>query len=414
MNNDEWFMDGHKLPQPLPRDETFKLIQLATNGSEEARVKLVTHNIRLVLYIVSNRFSNVEYDKKDLVSIGNIGLLKAIDTFDISKGFEFSTYAMKCIDNEILMFLRKIKKHQNIVSMDTIVFHDKDGSDIKLEDKLSDGSDLVEDHEQNEIHSIIRKLVQELPDREKEIVMLHFGFYNDRIYTQEEIADKLNISQSYTSRLIKKTVKKIGKQLVYVGVIELHEKAKTKGNEKGKKETKKLLANREVEKKEKKTVVAPKVIKQIVDETKPLIQEQYDFSSKKASPIASVPETIKEEVEDDVKAEQKVESAPVKSQESSNDITKSDCLKMLELLRTPTFTQMISVLTAKESIIILLKLGYVDEKYYSNKSIAKFLGIEEIEVIETTKKVLLLYKENINNFLDGIIEVVIDPKDKIK
>ena len=125
MNNDEWFMDGHKLPQPLPRDETYKLIQLVANGSEEARVKLVTHNIRLVLYIVSNRFSNVEYDKKDLVSIGNIGLLKAIDTFDISKGFEFSTYAVRCIVNEILLFLKKI--NNNTDSIDRIVFHDKDG-----------------------------------------------------------------------------------------------------------------------------------------------------------------------------------------------------------------------------------------------------------------------------------------------
>jgi RNA polymerase sporulation-specific sigma factor len=234
MNNDEWFMDGHKLPQPLPRDETYKLIQLVANGSEEARVKLVTHNIRLVLYIVSNRFSNVEYDKKDLVSIGNIGLLKAIDTFDISKGFEFSTYAVRCIVNEILLFLKKI--NNNTDSIDRIVFHDKDGSKIKLEDKLSDGSDLVEDHEQNEIHSIIRKLVQELPNREKEVVMLYFGFYNNRIYTQEEIAGKLNISQSYTSRLIKKIVKKIGKQLDDVGVLELHEK--------GKKETKKSQEKR--------------------------------------------------------------------------------------------------------------------------------------------------------------------------
>ena len=107
---------------------------------------------------------------------------------------------------------------------------------VELEDKLSDGSDLVEDHEQNEIHSIIRKLVQELPNREKEVVMLYFGFYNDRIYTQEEIAGKLNISQSYTSRLIKKIVKKIGKQLDDIGVLELHEK--------GKKETKKSQEKR--------------------------------------------------------------------------------------------------------------------------------------------------------------------------
>ena len=490
MNTDEWLMDGHKLPQPLPKDETYKLFQLAATGSEEARDKLITHNIRLVLYEVSNKFLNVDYDKKDLVSIGNIGLLKAINTYDVSKEFEFATYAARCIDNEILMFLRKLKKHQNTDSIDRVVFRDKDGSELKLEDKLSDGSDLVEDHEQNETHNIIRKLVKKLPDRDKEIVMLHFGFYNDRIYTQKEIADKFNISQSYVSRLITKIVKRLGKQLEDVGVIELHEKPKTKEKEKDKKEMrriqsiyeyfkdytreqvdemlsklseeemalitlrygddldnpvqskltkentnkfygflipkmKRLLANPTGEKKrnprkprEKKvetTIATSEVVKPIVDAPKPLIQEQPDLSSEKVSPMTSVSEEIKEEVEGELipKVEAKEEETPVTNlEETSNDITKSDCQKMLELLRTPTFTQMMSVLTAKESIIISLKLGYVDGKYFSTESIAQFLGIEEMEVIETTKKVLLLYKENINNFLDSIIEVATDTNEK--
>ena len=396
MNTDEWFMDGHKLPQPLPKDETYKLIQLAATGSEEARDKLITHNIRLVLYEVSNKFLNVDYDKKDLVSIGNIGLLKAIDTYDVSKGFEFAAYAARCIDNEILMFLRKLKKHQNTDSIDRVVFRDKDGSELKLEDKLSDGSDLVEDHEQKETHNIIRKLVKELPDRDKEIVMLHFGFYNDRIYTQKEIADKFNISQSYVSRLIIKIVKRLGKQLEAVGVIELHEKPKTK------------------EKKGETTIATSEVVKPIVDESKQLVQGQPDLSSGKVSPMTSVPEEIKGEVEGELisKVEAKEETPVTNLEETSNDITKSDCLKILELLRTPTFTQMMSVLTAKDSIIISLKLRYVDGKYFSTESIAQFLGIEEKEVIETAKKVLLLYKENIKKFLDSIIEVATDPDEK--
>lgn len=224
MNTDELFVDGHKLPQPLSKEEVYKLIQEANEGSKEARDKLITHNIRLVLYEVTHKFQNVNYDKKDLVSIGNIGLLKAINTYDLSKGFEFAAYAVRCIDNEILMLLRKLKKDQSNDSLDRVIFHDKDGSKMKLEDKLSDDSDLVEDLENEETHRIIREVVKKLPNRDKEIIMLHFGFYDDKTYTQREIADKFNISQAYISRLITKIVKKVGKILESKGVIELHSK----------------------------------------------------------------------------------------------------------------------------------------------------------------------------------------------
>ena len=136
MNTDELFIEGHKLPQPLSKEEVYKLIQEANEGSKEARDKLVTHNIRFVLYEVTNKFQKVDYDKKDLVSIGNLGLIKAINTYDLSKGFEFATYATRCIDNEILMFLRKLKKEQAVDSIDRVIFQDKDGSEMKLGDKL--------------------------------------------------------------------------------------------------------------------------------------------------------------------------------------------------------------------------------------------------------------------------------------
>ena len=140
------------------------------------------------------------------------------------------------------------------------------------------------------------------------------------------------------------------------------------------------------------------------------VQAQLNLSSEESTPIVPVQE-IKEEVKGELISKTKPKEEPtsvVKADEASNDMAKHDCVKMLELLRTPTFTQMMSVLTAKESIIISLKLGYVDGKYFSTESIAQFLGIEETEVIETTKKVLLLYKENINSFLDSIIEVATD------
>ena len=176
MNTDELFIDGHKLPKLLSKQEVYELLEKIKQGDELAREKLVEHNIRLVLYEVTGRFKSVEYDKKDLVSIGNVGLMKAITTFDTSKKFEFATYAIRCIDNEILMFLRKLKKNQNVDSLDRTINHDKDGNELKIEDTISDETDIVEEYTDNETHQIIRQIVKDLPDRDREIIMLHFGF----------------------------------------------------------------------------------------------------------------------------------------------------------------------------------------------------------------------------------------------
>lgn len=158
------------------------------------------HNLRLVLRQVFRRFGMVDYDKNDLISIGKIGLIKAINTYDAEKNFRFSSYAVKCIDNEILIFLRTI---------------------------------FVEELERIETYRIIRGLIAELPDRDKEIIMLRFGFYDEHIYTQKEIADELNIAQSYVCGLITKIVKKLGSELEEQGVIELHERPRvTKNNKK--------------------------------------------------------------------------------------------------------------------------------------------------------------------------------------
>ena len=481
MNNYELFIDGYRLPQPLIKDELDKLIKEACSGSKEARDKLIIHNIRLVLHEVTNRFRNIDYDKKDLVSIGSIGLVKAVNTYDITKEVKFATYAVRCIDNEFLMFLRKVKHDKNIDSIDKVLFYGKDGSELKLEDILSDDSDLVIDHENSETYKIIRQLINQLPDRDKEIIMLHFGFYNDRIYTQKEIADKFHISQSYVSRVITKIVNKLGKQLESVRVTELNIKPKVKLKEKTNRKMKKLQTIYEYFKDYTREQVDEMLIKLseeeraliilrygedldnpvqlkltkednyrfyglLVPKMKRLLANPYGYYGKRGrktnnlqqksieneiidkqsqetvlateeqASVTSVHET-REEVEAELvsKKETKEESIQVaKSDEVSNDITKDDCLKMLELLRTPTFTEMMSILTAKESIIISLKLGYVDGKYFSTESIAQFLGIEETEVIEATKKVLLLYKENINSFLDNIIKVVTDPTEHEK
>lgn len=220
MNTDELFIDANQLPKPLSKSQTYELLDKVEQGDEEAKKIIAEHNIRLVLYEVTTRFKYVEYDKKDLVSIGNVGLMKAITTFDKSKKVEFSTYAIKCIDNEILLFLRKLKKDQKVDSLEKIITYDEEGKKVKIEDTISDETDIAEDYEKNIIYKIIREIVEELPDRDKEIIRLYFGFYNNEIHTQKEIADMMSISQSNISKSITKIVKKIGIQLKNLGVTE--------------------------------------------------------------------------------------------------------------------------------------------------------------------------------------------------
>ncbi|MDD6879334.1 MAG: sigma-70 family RNA polymerase sigma factor [bacterium] len=458
MNTDELFIDIHKLPKPLPKQEVYDLLEKIKQGDERSREKLIKHNIRLVLYEVTACFKSVKYDKKDLVSIGNIGLMKAITTFDTSKKVEFATYAKRCIDNEILMFLRKIKKDQNVCSLNRIINHDKDGKELKIEDTISDKRDIVEEYEDNETYQIIRQIVEKLPNRDRKIIMLYFGFYNGKVHTQKEIADMMCISQPLVSKLITKILKRLAQQLKHKGVIELSiqrqsPKIKLEPNEKegGKKMSKLQTIYEYFSSYTKEQVDA--MLEKLTEEERMLITLRYGEDLNNPTPIKLSREQINKfygvlipkmrrllsnpnvEIKPRKKRQNIIEEPIVESsmeglhnsntsnienleqkeqQEDDNkSITKEDCEKMLELLRTPSFNQIMKVLTVKESVIISLKLGYVDGKYFSTESIAEFLGIESQEVIDITKKVLLLYKENISKFIDNAIEIVTEQPRKL-
>lgn len=180
------------LPEPLSKKEIYDLIFKNKQGNDKALEKLVMHNLKLVIHEVLKRFANFTCDKEELVAIGNIGLLKAIKTFDTTKNIEFTTYATRCIDNEILMFLRKKKKLAHTESLEKIIYTDKDGSEIKHEEIISDNKDYIN---QQLDKIIVHQELNELNPRDKEIIMLYFGFY-DRKYTQKEIAKIMNLSSS--------------------------------------------------------------------------------------------------------------------------------------------------------------------------------------------------------------------------
>lgn len=225
MQFEKSFIDAN-LPHPLDKEELYSYFEKMKLGDKNARNVIILHNIRLVISEVEKKFSNTPYDLKELVSVGLIALIKSVDTFDISYGFYFSTYAIRCIDNEILAFMRNVSKCLYDISLDQPVSVDEEGKKLIVEDTLVDSdSDFVLDYENNETHKIIREIVSELSDEDKNIIIKYFGFMNHKPMSQVEIANELGLSQAQVSRNIKKILKKISIQLATQGIIEVSTKS---------------------------------------------------------------------------------------------------------------------------------------------------------------------------------------------
>ena len=201
------------LPPPLTKAEETSVIERIKNGDESGKDELIVHNLRLVVYI-AKRFESAGANLEDLISIGTIGLIKATNTFKPDKNIKLATYASRCIENEILMFLRKSSQLKNEVSIDEPLNTDWDGNELLLCDVLGSEPDIVNrDIETEHEHNQLLKSVSKLNDREKIIMEMRFGLNGRKEKTQREVADKLGISQSYISRLEKKTIKKLKKDL---------------------------------------------------------------------------------------------------------------------------------------------------------------------------------------------------------
>ena len=197
------------LPPPLEREEEDKLIDLSFKGDSAARNKLIEHNLRLVVFL-AKRYENTKVDLEDLVSIGSIGLIKGINTFSKDKNIRLATYCSRCIDNEILMFLRKTKKSKTDISFEESLSFDADGNELHLEDILGTDKDIVTKPLDEELDKqLLRKELEKLDSRDKEIMCLRYGLYGHSEMTQKDVADKLKISQSYISRIEKKVINKL-------------------------------------------------------------------------------------------------------------------------------------------------------------------------------------------------------------
>lgn len=428
---------GKNLPKTLTKEEFCFYLEKMHQGDMQAREKLIIHNIRLVMYRINKRFFGTPYSKNELISIGFIGLIKSVDTYDMTKKVNFATYAARCIDNEILMLIRKGKKSINADSIDRVICEDKDGSELTIINNLEDAKvDFVTDYEKKVIYSRIREIVEELDGRSKQIIMLHFGFIDDKVYTESEIAVKMNISRSYVNRLIGKTLEILRKRFQEEEIIEIKKDYKVFS----KKRARKLVSiysyfsqytKEQVDeallnlKEEELKIIELRYGKDLENPVKSLEwKESYNsrlygtiFLKMKKFMDANIDVCNKQldkreadsivQIEDDVQDKESQEEVvgEVRREVLNEDkMSKTDWKKVLEIVRTENFQRLLGELSVKEAIVMILRLGFIEDKCYSTESIAEFLEIEVQEVREITKRVLYLYQRNINEIFDKLIE----------
>ncbi len=202
------------LPPPLKGQQEQQALELLEQGDEAAKKLLIEHNLRLVVYI-ARRFENTGVPIEDLISIGSIGLIKGINTYRRDKNIKLATYASRCIENEILMYIRKIANQKNEVSLDEPINMDYDGNELLLSDILGTDEDMILRPMEDDVDlCLLRQAVQELPPRERDIITMRFGLGGRKELTQKEVAEIMEISQSYISRLEKRIMQKLRKEIL--------------------------------------------------------------------------------------------------------------------------------------------------------------------------------------------------------
>lgn len=202
------------LPTPLSREEEGKLMERLQQGDQRARQTLIEHNLRLVVYI-ARRFENTGINIEDLISIGTIGLIKAVGTYQPARSIKLATYASRCIENEILMYLRKTSSQKTELSFDEPLNTDWDGNELLLSDILGTDGDLVMRPIEADVdRQLLRQALEKLDERERTIITLRFGLGGGKEQTQKEVADRMGISQSYISRLEKRIIQRLKKEML--------------------------------------------------------------------------------------------------------------------------------------------------------------------------------------------------------
>ena len=204
-----YIFSTESLPEPLDGDKEYELVRaFQINHDKNAKSQLIEHNLRLVMYI-AKRFESKKLDMQDLVSVGSIGLIKAVDSYKLDKNIKLATYASRCIENEILMYLRKVNKSINDLSLDDSLINDEEGNNLSLGEIIPDEKLAYDEIELKDQKSYLLQSISNLNDREKKIMCMRYGLDGYDELTQKEVADTMHISQSYISRLEKKILHKL-------------------------------------------------------------------------------------------------------------------------------------------------------------------------------------------------------------
>lgn len=204
-----YMYSAESLPEPLTIEEESSLVLSFQNNADiSAKSRLIEHNLRLVMYI-AKKFENNKLDMQDLVSVGSIGLIKAVDSYKLDKNIKLATYASRCIENEILMYLRKVNKSINDLSLDDGLLNDEEGNSLTLGEMIPDEKEVYDEVELQDQKNYLLNAITKLNDRERTIMSMRYGLNGYDELTQKEVADSMNISQSYISRLEKKILHKL-------------------------------------------------------------------------------------------------------------------------------------------------------------------------------------------------------------
>lgn len=210
-----WLMVGHiqnsSFPRPFNAVQEREYLEKMENGDQAARQLLIEHNLRLVAHVIK-KFEHTGEDKEDLISIGTIGLIKAVNTFNNKRGTRLATYAARCIENEILMFLRSNQKKRHEVSLHEPIGVDKEGNEITLMEVISSDEAILDTVELNLLKENLLQIIEKLKAREKRVLLMRFGLDTGKRYTQKQIAARLGISRSYVSRIEKRIIQKLERE----------------------------------------------------------------------------------------------------------------------------------------------------------------------------------------------------------
>ena len=365
-NSSELFIEG--LPGSLSQEESDKLFKMARQGDKEARNELILHNVKLVMYEVKKRFCFAGFDVEDLVSVGNIGLIKAVETFDKEKGFNFSSYATRCIDNEILMYLNKSKSEKVDTSLDKPVVGGHNDDEMDIMDTIKDNTDIVNEWLAKERLQIIREAVEKLPEQGREIIKLYFGFYNNKTYTQNEISRILSISQSEVSKKIKLFLSDLNVTLYNEGVIE-----------------KNYFENRSRNKRER--IVSKIKVKSIYEHFSSYEKEQVDAALEELTDEEKRLIALRygDNLENPISNKMDPKEINAFYYKLLGKMKKK--LALAELFKTQEFIDKTSEYSTDEKVVKALNEGYIDGKHCSLSTIAKFLDIEKDEAAKLLEKV---------------------------